>query len=122
MPQEARDLTFAGYLVRFRLLPSFEPRYIEYCASAAFTQQSIRADAVTSTISNFNAERYGNLLLPESDPERQRAIADYLDRETARIDALIDKIDHQVDLFQEHRQTLITAAVTGELDVPGVAA
>jgi type I restriction enzyme S subunit len=28
----------------------------------------------------------------------------------------------QIDLLQEHRQALITAAVTGELDVPGVAA
>lgn len=122
VPQEARDLTFAGYLVRFRPLPSFEPRYIEYCASAAFAQASIRADAVTSTISNFNAERYGNLLLPDSDPEQQRAIADYLDQETARIDALVERIDRQVALLQEHRQALITAAVTGELEIPGVAA
>jgi len=122
VPQEARDLTFAGYLVRFRPLPSFEPRYIEYCAAAAFAQASIRADAVTSTISNFNAERYGNLLLPDSDPEQQRAIADYLDQETARIDALVERIDRQVALLQEHRQALITAAVSGELEIPGVAA
>jgi type I restriction enzyme S subunit len=99
-----------------------DPRYIQYCVAAGFVQASIIADAVTSTISNFNAERYGNLLLPEKDPKQQRAIADYLDQETACIDALIDKINRQIDLLQEHRQALITAAVTGELDIPGVAA
>lgn len=122
VPQEARDLTFAGYLVRFRPLPMVDPRYIQYCVAAGFVQASIIADAVTSTISNFNAERYGNLLLPEKDPKQQRAIADYLDQETACIDALIDKINRQIDLLQEHRQALITAAVTGDLDIPGVAA
>ncbi len=29
---------------------------------------------------------------------------------------------HQITLLQEHRQALITAAVTGQLDIPGVAA
>jgi type I restriction enzyme S subunit len=122
VPSEARGLTFAGYLVRFRPLPIFESRYLQYCVSAAFTQASITAEAITSTISNFNAARYGNLLIPYIDPEGQRAIADFLDRETARIDALIEKIDRQIDLLLEHRQALITAAVTGELDIPGVAA
>ena len=121
VPHEARDFTFAGYLVRFRPMPICESRYIQYCASAAFAQASIIADAVTSTISNFNAERYGNLLLPDTDPERQRAIADYLDRETARIDLLIEKINQQINLLLEHRQALITAAVTGELPIPGMA-
>ena len=54
--------------------------------------------------------------------DRQRAIADYLDRETARIDALVKMIDQQTSLLAEHRQALITAAVTGELQIPGVAA
>ena len=122
VPQEARDLTFAGYLVRFRPLPMVDPRYIQYCVAAGFVQASIIADAVTSTISNFNAERYGNLLLPEKDPKQQRAIADYLDRETARIDALIEKKGCLVERLGERRQSLITGAVTGELGVSEMAA
>jgi len=31
------------------------------------------------------------------------------------------KLERQIALLQEHRQALITAAVTGELDIPGVA-
>lgn len=46
----------------------------------------------------------------------QRAIADFLDRKTAGIDALIDKKERLLALLQEKRQALITQAVTKGLD------
>lgn len=52
---------------------------------------------------------------------QQRAMADFLDRETTRIDALIDKKRRMVDLLIERRHALITAAVTGELDLSRLA-
>jgi type I restriction enzyme S subunit len=47
----------------------------------------------------------------------QRAIADFLDRETARIDALISKVTAAIALLKELRMALISAAVTGKIDV-----
>jgi len=47
----------------------------------------------------------------------QRAIADHLDRETAKIDALIAKAERFIELARERRSALITAAVTGQIDV-----
>jgi type I restriction enzyme S subunit len=47
---------------------------------------------------------------------RQRAIADYLDRETARIDALIAAKERVLGLLAEKRRALITRAVTRGLD------
>ncbi|HVA66117.1 MAG TPA: restriction endonuclease subunit S [Elusimicrobiota bacterium] len=49
--------------------------------------------------------------------KEQRAIAAFLDRETARIDALIDKIEQSMNLLREERAALISAAVTGKIDV-----
>lgn len=46
----------------------------------------------------------------------QRAIADYLDRETARIDALIAAKERLLGLLAEKRRALITRAVTRGLD------
>ncbi len=46
----------------------------------------------------------------------QRAIAAFLDRETARIDALIEKKQRFIELLEEKRQALITQAVTKGLD------
>ncbi len=50
----------------------------------------------------------------------QRAIADYLDRETAKIDRLMSKNDRLIDLLREKRTALISAAVTGKIAIPSV--
>ena len=47
----------------------------------------------------------------------QQAIADHLDRETAKIDALTAKITESIDILNEYRAALISAAVTGKIDV-----
>jgi len=49
--------------------------------------------------------------------DEQRAIAAFLDHETARIDALIAKVRKAIELLKEYRTALISAAVTGKIDV-----
>ena len=49
----------------------------------------------------------------------QRAIAEFLDRETGRLDTLVTKIETAIERLHEYRAALITAAVTGEIDVGG---
>jgi len=63
-----------------------------------------------------NWDFIGNLptLIPPRD--EQKAIAAFLDRETARIDALIEKKQRQIELLQEKRSALISHAVTKGLD------
>ena len=52
----------------------------------------------------------------------QRAIAAFLDRETAKIDALLAKVGSAIDRLNELRTALISAAVTGKIDVRRVTA
>ena len=47
----------------------------------------------------------------------QRAIADFLDRETSKIDRMITKVEDAIARLLEYRTALITAAVTGSIDV-----
>ncbi|MEI7557214.1 restriction endonuclease subunit S, partial [Candidatus Chlorohelix sp.] len=47
----------------------------------------------------------------------QRAIAAFLDRETAKIDTLVKKIEEGIARLKEYRAALISAAVTGKIDV-----
>ena len=107
----ASRMTFAGFLVRFRPIAEVDSRFLEYCANSATFQASVEADAVTSTISNFNAEKYGEVPLPDIDPDRQRAIADYLDTETTRIDALITKKQRMIELLRERQVVAESEAV-----------
>lgn len=51
--------------------------------------------------------------------EEQRAIADCLEQQTANIDLLISKAERFIELAKERRSALITAAVTGQIDVRG---
>lgn len=53
---------------------------------------------------------------PFPDLDEQRAIAAFLDRETARIDALIEKKQRQIELLKEKRAALISHAVTKGLN------
>ncbi len=47
----------------------------------------------------------------------QSAIASFLDRETAKLDALIARISGGIEKLREYRTALISAAVTGKIDV-----
>jgi len=57
--------------------------------------------------------------LPCPPMREQQAIATFLDRETAKIDALLAKIQEAIKLLKEYRTALISAAVTGKIDVRG---
>jgi len=50
----------------------------------------------------------------------QAAIANYLDVETNKIDRMVAKIEQAIERLQEYRTALITAAVTGKIDVRNV--
>lgn len=55
-------------------------------------------------------------LIPYVHIDTQEAIANFLDRKTAAIDALIEKKERLIELLEEKRQALITRAVTKGLD------
>ncbi|MCS3679340.1 type I restriction enzyme S subunit [Salinibacter ruber] len=57
-----------------------------------------------------------NLRWPVPSPPEQDAIATFLDRETGRIDALIEKKEELIDLLEEKRTALISRVVTKGLD------
>jgi type I restriction enzyme S subunit len=52
----------------------------------------------------------------------QSLLVTQLATERAKLEALVGRIERQIDLLIEHRQAMITAAITGELDIPGLAA
>ena len=69
-----------------------------------------------STYEAVATEDVEDLLIVQAPTNQQRAIADYLDRETERLDALIDEKERLLKLLVEKRRALITRAVTRGLD------
>ena len=69
------------------------------------------------TVIHIYASQLKHLCLPLPPLPEQTAIAAFLDRETAKIDALVAKIEEAIDRLKEYRDALISAAVTGKIDV-----
>jgi len=70
----------------------------------------------------MNQEKTKDICLSVPPVEEQLEIVSFLTRETAKIDALITEQERFIDLLKERRSTLISAAVTGKIDVRGLAA
>ena len=58
-----------------------------------------------------------NLLLPIPPDSEQRQITNFLDLKTKQIDELITAEQRKIELLKEYRQSLISEAVTGKIDV-----
>ncbi|MFB9236299.1 restriction endonuclease subunit S [Plantactinospora siamensis] len=112
-PAAAERATFAGYLVRFRPRQDVEPRFLAYAAASLPFQDAVRADAVTSTIQNFNAERYANIPLPSPSLGAQRRIADFLDAELGRLRKISERRTRQIKALLERELAAIAAALSG---------
>lgn len=72
--------------------------------------------SISSAQPGLAVERIIDLFLPVPPESERQIIAVYMDRETARIDALIEKKSRFIELLREKRQALITHAVTRGLD------
>jgi type I restriction enzyme S subunit len=66
---------------------------------------------------NLSQELLRAIRVPIPPLPEQRAIATFLDRETAKIDAMVAKVRKALDRLMELRFALISAAVTGTIDV-----
>lgn len=65
----------------------------------------------------LSVDLVGRISIPVPPFSEQKKIATYLTKETAKIDALIEEAQNAVDILQERRTALISATVTGQIDV-----
>jgi hypothetical protein len=114
---------FAGYLIRLSFDPAqYSSHLIGHWSQTGDYWRQIRAASLQATIENVSAERYKELQVPYPERGVQDTLVARFD--IARCCAARGKgiLVRQVNLLTEHRQAVITAAVTGELAIPRVAA
>ncbi len=103
---------------RLRTSRSLDSSFLYRLLNSPIGREQLNFWGTTTTgLANLNGTVIGNLFVALPRVDEQRAIAAFLDRETARIDALIIKIQMAIDSLGEHRIALISAAVTGRIDV-----
>ena len=109
---------YAGYLIRARLDTALAiPEFISYFSASHSYASWLQTEVIQATIENVNAERYSRMPLPLPPIGEQQAIISFLDRQTGRMDALSARVEAAIERLQEYRTALITAAVTGKIDV-----
>jgi type I restriction enzyme, S subunit len=74
-----------------------------------------------ATIKTIGMADVKKLVTPVPPIEEQYEITSFIRAETARLDELTAAATHAIDLLQERRTALISAAVTGKIDVRGIA-
>jgi type I restriction enzyme S subunit len=93
------------------------PRWVFYLLGSI----PLDIDSAKSAVTGINRNVIGKLRVPRPPVAAQRTLAATLDAHDKATVSAITALGRQVRLLQEHRQALITAAVTGELEIPGAA-
>ena len=95
---------FQNSIVRVRPYPGVSVgKHIYYSLQHAQTDRQIELEVSTATLPHFTAEKVGRFRLPLPTLQTQRASADYLDRETAEVDAMSADLDEMEMLLTERR-------------------
>ncbi len=103
--------------LRVRPMPDrVTARYLHTVLQSNYARDWLNLSSVGSTMANLNEGILGQLPVALPEVAEQKEIATHLDRETARIDALVAKKTRFIELLREKRQALITHAVTKGLD------
>ena len=103
---------FQKSLNRVRTRENDDIRFLSYLIQCATECGHVAVLCGRSTIQHFTAEKLASLDWPHPAPAEQKAIADFLDEETAKIDALIGKQEQLIATLREDRTATITHAVT----------
>ena len=79
----------------------------------------VRFDLIANpgAVPSLNEGQIASVTFPVPPPKEQRAIVAEIDRKISGIDDLVSETKRGIDLLQERRSALISAAVTGKIDV-----
>ena len=97
-------------------LSSVLPRYLFWYLGCSAVNAFFLSESRGTTIIGLGSNAIGGAQILGSSIAEQCAIAEFLDRETARIDGLVARKERLIELLQEKRTALITRAVTRGLD------
>lgn len=114
-------VAFQKALHRLRPLNGSEhPRYLYYTLVFANGTDVFLSDQSPNEIPHLTGEQLRRYRFPKPPLDEQVAIAEWLDRETVKFDSLVVLTQRAIHLLHERRTALISAAVTGQIDVRGL--
>jgi type I restriction enzyme S subunit len=97
--------------------PKQHAKFLLYLFRSPPLMEQVESLMIGSTFRRINVGQIHAFWICVPPFAEQVAIAAYLDVETAKLDALMERVEEAVERLLEYRTALITAAVTGKIDV-----
>jgi type I restriction enzyme S subunit len=91
--------------------------YLQHIIRSPIIVRQLDNMMIGSTFKRINVEEIRSFMIPSPPANEQDEIASFLEVETARFDTLTAEAERAIELLQERRSALISAAVTGQIDV-----
>lgn len=121
VPPELPEFAMGQETVLLRRKSEVDPEFLRYVLIGAEARHEIEGAMIGSTFRRINVSAIRSLPVAIPPISEQRRIAALLDEQTAQIDELVAEAERFIELSRERRAALITAAVTGQIDVREVA-
>ncbi len=114
------DIALAQRIVKFRGVEGVMVNsYLMYWLMSTGCQARMETLATGSTALGIKASKLGMIECLAPPVAEQEEIVGHIERESAKHDVLLSEAQINIDLLQERRSALISAAVTGKIDVRG---
>ena len=99
-----------------------EPEWLAYSLFSVRAQDQLLGGQYGGTKQQLGLQDLAELRIASPDRDEQRRRVETIGKARRESERLIGVLGRQIALLAEHRQALITAAVTGQLEIPGLAA
>ena len=108
----------SNFVAKMTPKEGYHSAFLNYLHQAFYgTGLHVRSIKQSTGIQNLDSKSYLDEYAAFPSLQEQKEIANWLDNSCSRIDGLIFKTERSIELLKEHRAALITAAVTGKIDV-----
>lgn len=117
VPAELESANITQDVARVSPAPQVQSTWLLYALKSSPVFAQLEQRAVGATIRGINIFDLKRARIPVPPSHERVGIAKYLVEITQEIDLIIEKARRSIDLMREHRTALISAAVTGKIDV-----
>ena len=106
---------FPDSIVGFTPNNNIDIKFMYYIYS--IMKEEFMSTAIINTQMNLNVERIENLFIVVPNIEKQKIIVDYIESKLGNIMNTINKVRQQIQKLKEAKQSLISEAVTGRIEI-----
>lgn len=121
VPSELAGANITQDVARIAPSPECHGPWARWVLLSSAVREELASGSLGAAVRGVNIFDLKRVVIPTPPHAEQVAIAQFLDAETAGLDHLIFEADRLIALLQERRTAIISAAVTGQIDVRGPA-